>query len=217
MIMSKIQTVKIADIKVDDAWNVRAHALSRNTIDEYVANIDYLPPVSVWNCNGDYYLVDGSHRMAAHLKAGRAEIRVNVVGATTGDDTAEAREFALLANLHSQFALTREQRVQVAKGLYLLHPEWTIAKLAERMGVCAQTASQWLADAQAAEAVGDTAKPIKREWVILLSKVESNFARCLTNLKPVAQWSPEELQLHEKRLRPIAELYSKVREQLGGK
>jgi uncharacterized ParB-like nuclease family protein len=65
-----------------------------DTVKEYIEVLDDLPPITVFEVDGEYVLVDGFHRYAAYKQAGRDTIECEIIQGTLDD----AREYACGAN-----------------------------------------------------------------------------------------------------------------------
>ena len=112
--------VKTEVIVLDTACQARA-ALDRDTVAEYCERYQaglHLPPVDVFMVDGEFYLVDGFHRLAAARKALEGFLDVRVVGEGTLE---EARWYALKANLTHGLRRTNDDKRQAVK-LALKHP-----------------------------------------------------------------------------------------------
>jgi len=126
--MPIVKTLARAEIVVSWALNIRA-GLDQPTVLVYKDCYDLLPPVDVYLVDGQYYLTDGFHRMAAADLLERASIVARVFTGTM----AEAQEAALLANLNHGLHLTAEERKQAARRLLILHPTWANNRLSRAL------------------------------------------------------------------------------------
>jgi len=84
---SSPQTVRlqIVDIVCDDL-GIRIREPDERTVVYYSAIVDTLPPVTVYEVDGRYLLVDGYHRVEAAVRAGRSELDVTLhAGKTYGE------------------------------------------------------------------------------------------------------------------------------------
>jgi hypothetical protein len=114
----------ITQIIIDDpAFYLRD--LDPTTVSRYAEDIERLPPIEVWQAdgfgvsaarpsspgsqsNGAVYLVDGRHRLEAHLQCARDEISVVYFEGSRPEAEARARA----ANLTHALPLTAAQRRQ---------------------------------------------------------------------------------------------------------
>lgn len=74
--------VPIEELELDTRCQARV-GLLHEAIAEYAAEYEAgrdLPPIDVFDVDGTLYVVDGFHRIPAALEAGKAFVRVNVVG-----------------------------------------------------------------------------------------------------------------------------------------
>lgn len=101
----------------------------KDVVEAYAECFEQLPPIVVFKIpsKAKYFLVDGWHRYAA---AERLALELVEVDAKHGTE-ADAREYALLANLKHGKALTRKEKRGVIKAYLKLHPD---------------RANNWLAD-----------------------------------------------------------------------
>jgi len=70
----------LADIVLEPALQVRP--VSDEIAEEYAEHVELLPPVIVWDVDGQYLLADGWHRRRAHELADRTEIKVQILQGT---------------------------------------------------------------------------------------------------------------------------------------
>lgn len=82
-----IQSLNIKIIRIDGGTQSRVK-IDESTVSEYADSIESgseFPPVTVFFDGTDTYLADGFHRYFAHLKAGKASIRADVINGTLRD------------------------------------------------------------------------------------------------------------------------------------
>lgn len=91
--MSNIKELKINEVIADDRLNIRSRR-NPNLVETYVAVIDELPPIAVFNVKSEYLIADGFHRYEAHLVANRKAIKADVKDGTWQD----AERYAAIAN-----------------------------------------------------------------------------------------------------------------------
>lgn len=77
------------DIRRDGGTQSRAE-LNQEVIADYAEHVDDLPPSLVFFDGESYWLVDGFHRVAAHEKAGRSDVRCEVRQGTRRDAVLES-------------------------------------------------------------------------------------------------------------------------------
>lgn len=125
-----LKTLPVANLIVDLSINVRL-ALDPATVAAYGECYDALPPVEVYELpDGRLVLVDGFHRDAARAQLGRKECQAEVVSGTW----AEARERAIVANLHHGKPYTRAEKRKAVGEFLQLHPEWADNRIAQALG-----------------------------------------------------------------------------------
>lgn len=119
---ANIKRLLIEKIKVDGSFQVR-QALSEDVVNDYHNSIsekpDALPAVHVFTIDGQYWLVDGFHRLEAHRRAGMTELFAEV---HAGDNRA-ALLFAIGANRTHGLRFSNEDKRR-AVSLLLKDEEW---------------------------------------------------------------------------------------------
>ncbi len=129
--------VPIGDITVDYSLQVR-ESLDSDTVERYQDSWDSLPPVQLYEVDGQRLLVDGFHRYEAALSLGLAEIEATVTSGTL----TEAKEAAILANTKHGKALTKPERNEAIARLSSLG--WSVRRIADEMRVSIGTVSHVL-------------------------------------------------------------------------
>jgi hypothetical protein len=77
-------TINISDIIIDERFQARV-TLDTQTVEEYAEAIDSgatLPAIDCVSIDGKPYVVDGFHRLAAHIRAGKRFIEADVMVGT---------------------------------------------------------------------------------------------------------------------------------------
>jgi len=85
--------IPLSKIRIDLNTQMRTKT-DDDTVKEYIDVLDDLPPITVFEVDGEYVLVDGFHRYAAYKQAGRDTIPCEILQGTLDD----AREYACGAN-----------------------------------------------------------------------------------------------------------------------
>jgi len=125
-----VQELPIDDVVLDPELNLR-DALDPETVDRYAESWELMPPVSVFEVEGRWLLVDGFHRHAAAIRQGRQSIEANIhLGSYT-----EALDFAAGANLTHGLPLRRTERRRAIELKLRLHPDYSDRRLAKESGV----------------------------------------------------------------------------------
>lgn len=78
-------------VDIEDLGPPATDHVNRRRVEEYVANLDHMPPVVVYRTPEGLLLVDGYHRVAAALRLGRTSIEADIRDGTRSD----ALEFAI--------------------------------------------------------------------------------------------------------------------------
>jgi len=110
---------------------------------EMIKNGVEFDPILVWKNprDGKYWIVDGNHRYLAHQKAGKTYIQAKLKDL---NDEKEFRKVAIKANLKHGIPLTREEKIENARTLYLQGDE--PKEIAELFGVEERTVYNWIKD-----------------------------------------------------------------------
>ena len=101
----KIRELPVDDLVLDPRMNLRDR-LDQDTVERYMEAWDRLPPVTVYEVDGELLLADGIHRHAAAVTLGKPRIKAEVIEGTLE----EALDFVSGANLHHGLPLTRSER-----------------------------------------------------------------------------------------------------------
>ena len=120
--VSEATTLPIGAIRRDGGTQARA-GLDDATVAEYAEALDNgvtFPPVTVYHDGACYWLADGFHRAAAHIKAGRTEIRALVEQGGQRD----AILHACGANAEHGLRRTNDDKRR-AVDVLLRDPEWS--------------------------------------------------------------------------------------------
>jgi len=79
-----IAELLVKNIRTDGGTQMRAE-IDDDTVDDYVAALESLPPVTVFYDGKTYWLADGFHRLRAHEKAGKKVVYAEVKSGTQRD------------------------------------------------------------------------------------------------------------------------------------
>jgi len=121
--------VTISEIKIDPTVGIRQR-LDEETIERYMEILDELPPVVVYQTDGELLLADGFHREAAAQRLNRSEIEAEVRKGSRED----ALEYAVVANTRFPKALTREEYKEAVRRIQRLHSDWGSRAIARLIG-----------------------------------------------------------------------------------
>lgn len=126
--------ISIAAIRRDGGTQIRT-SINDDVVEQYVEDIDELPPVVVYYDGIDRWLADGFHRVAAHERAGKLLIKAEVRAGTRR----EAVLAAVSANRGAGFGLIRTSADKRRAVETLLRDEewstWSDREIARRAGV----------------------------------------------------------------------------------
>ncbi len=127
-----MQIVELAlnDIVLDEKLNLRDR-LDDFTVERYADSWERLPPITVFEIDGNYVVADGFHRHAAAVMLGLRKLRAEVrVGTFT-----EALDFVASVNLFHGLPLTRSERRRAVEVKLRLHYDWSDRRMAEELAV----------------------------------------------------------------------------------
>lgn len=119
----------ISQLTIDPTIDVR-QKLDEETIQQYMDSFTELPPVVVFETDGEFLLADGFHRVVAAQRLGVSEIEAEVKRGNRDD----ALEYAAYANTRHGKPLTTNERREAIRRLKLLHPDWGAGRIASLLG-----------------------------------------------------------------------------------
>lgn len=125
-----IRDIPLHKLVLDPNLNLRDR-LDQDTVERYMEAWDRLPPVTVFEVDGQFLLADGFHRHAAAVTLNRRTIPAEVRVGTRE----EALDFVSGANLHHGLPLTRAERRRAIELKLRLHHERSDRHLAEELYV----------------------------------------------------------------------------------
>src|SRR6185437_14191651 len=101
------------------------------TVERYAESWERMPPVTVFEVDGQWLLTDGFHRHAAAVILGRKAIPAEVRAGSMTD----ALDFVSSVNLFHGLPLTRAERRRAVEIKLQLHHDWSDRRTAEELGV----------------------------------------------------------------------------------
>jgi ParB-like chromosome segregation protein Spo0J len=125
-----IRELPIDELVLDPALNLRDR-LDDFTVERYADAWNRLPPVTVFEIEGQWLLADGFHRHAAAVMLGRRTIAAEVREGTMAD----ALDFVASVNLFHGLPLSRHERRRAVEVKLRLHHDWSDRRLAEELGI----------------------------------------------------------------------------------
>ena len=126
----EVRELPIDEIVLDPTLNLRDR-LDEETVERYAESWEDLPPVAVFEVDGQWLLADGFHRHAAFVARERPKIPAHVHAGGFDD----ALAFAALANLKHGLPLRRQERRRVVEVRLRMAPESSDRQLARELGV----------------------------------------------------------------------------------
>lgn len=125
-----VRELPVDEIVLDPGLNLR-DGLDPETIERYAESFEDLPPVTVFDVEGQWLLADGFHRHAAFIARNRPRIPASVREGTY----AEALVFASGANLTHGLPLRRQERRRAVEVRLRVDPERSDRQLSRELGV----------------------------------------------------------------------------------
>ncbi len=125
-----IRQLPLDELVLDPNLNLRDR-LDDFTVERYADAWERLPPVTVYEVDGQWLLADGFHRHAAAVMRGLqtmpAEVRIGTF--------ADALDFVAGVNLFHGLPLTRAERRRAVEVKLKLHHDWSDRRLSEELAV----------------------------------------------------------------------------------
>ncbi|RUL88576.1 ParB/RepB/Spo0J family partition protein [Tautonia sociabilis] len=125
-----VRELPVDEIVLDPNLNLRDR-LDPEAVERYAESVEDLPPVTVFDVDGQWLLADGFHRHAAFVSRNKPRIPSRVVGGTYQ----EALQHAALANLTHGLPLRRQERRRAVEIRLRLDPERSDRQLSRELGV----------------------------------------------------------------------------------
>ena len=136
-------SVRISDIDIA-SYQIR-DGLSEAAVERYAETLQAVeaiswpfPPVVLNQTENGYVCVDGAHRIAAAMKAGRETVEAKVVTLSEADAKVEAAK----ANMTNGLPLTPSERKKAIARIVELRPSWADAAIAKLVGVHRNTVAR---------------------------------------------------------------------------
>jgi hypothetical protein len=126
----EIRELPLDELVLDPNLNLRDR-LDDFTVERYAEAWQRMPPVTVFEVDGQWLLADGFHRHAAAVVLGRKTIAAEIRPGTMAD----ALDYVAGVNLFHGLPLTRAERRRAVDIKLRLHHDWSDRRLAEELGV----------------------------------------------------------------------------------
>jgi transposase len=98
-------------------------------------------PILVWDKgNGEYWVVDGVHRLEAHKRAGRSTIKAELISCK---DEIDCQIKAIQANLKHGLSIKKEEKISLVQKFYY-HRGISVEELSKIFGVSERTIYRWV-------------------------------------------------------------------------
>ena len=126
----ELRELPVDDLILDSTLNLRDQ-LDAETVERYDEAWERMPPVTVFEVEGRWLLVDGFHRHASAIRRKLPRITAEIREGTFTD----ALDYAAQINLSHGLPLTRAERRRVVETRLRIHPDWSDRRLSDEMGV----------------------------------------------------------------------------------
>ena len=135
----KVKDIDIAAYQIRDGLNEEAVARYAERLEATASGVWPFPAVVLNLVSGSRYVcIDGAHRIAAAIRAGRETVQAEVE--TKPED--EARMDAAIANLANGLPLTSTERKKAIHRVLTLRPAWGDTQVAQWMGLHRNTVAR---------------------------------------------------------------------------
>jgi transposase/uncharacterized ParB-like nuclease family protein len=136
-----IKEIPVSKIEVIQGLlpRVETHTVE-DKVEEYKEAMELgseFPPITVWQKDNEYWLIDGMHRLLATKRLGRTMIKAEVVELK---DMLEAKVLAITKNRHG-LPLTKEEKKVLCQNLYMEGLE--VSELQKIFGISERTIYYW--------------------------------------------------------------------------
>ena len=141
-----MEKIAIDGLTIDPGIQLRARGVDSATVQGYVEALSSgaeFPPVMAFSENGNLWLADGFHRIAASRFCGLAEIDAEIQKGTRQD----AKIHAALANVEHGKPMSQAQKREAGQRLLEL-TDWSNAEIARRLAVSEGSIRNWRASSQ---------------------------------------------------------------------
>jgi hypothetical protein len=125
-----IRELPIDELVLDPSLNLRDR-LDDFTVERYADAWQRMPPITVFEIEGQWLLADGFHRHAAAVMLAKRSIPAEVREGTMAD----ALDFVASVNLFHGLPLTRSERRRAVEVKLRIHPDWSDRRLAEELAI----------------------------------------------------------------------------------
>jgi hypothetical protein len=126
----EIRELPLDELVLDPNLNLRDR-LDDFTVERYAEAWQRMPPVTVFEVDGQWLLADGFHRHASAVVLGRKTIPAEIRPGSHAD----ALDHVAGVNLFHGLPLTRAERRRAVDIKLRLHHDWSDRRLAEELGV----------------------------------------------------------------------------------
>jgi ParB-like chromosome segregation protein Spo0J len=126
----EIRELPLDELVLDPNLNLRDR-LDDFTVERYAEAWQRMPPVTVFEVDGQWLLADGFHRHASAVLLGRKTIPAEIRPGAFSD----ALDYVAGVNLFHGLPLTRAERRRAVDIKLRLHHDWSDRRLAEELGV----------------------------------------------------------------------------------
>lgn len=125
-----VREIPLDELILDPNLNLRDR-LDEATVERYVESWDRMPPITIYEVDNRWLIVDGFHRHAAAVSLNRRTIPAEIREGSFSD----ALDYAAGANLRHGLPLTRAERRRAVEVKLRLHHDRSDRGLADDLGV----------------------------------------------------------------------------------
>jgi len=99
-------------------------------------------PILVWDKGGEYWVIDGVHRLEAHKRVGRSTIKAELISCK---DEIDCQIKAIQANLKHGLSIKKEEKISLVQKFYY-HRGISVEELSKIFGISEKTIYRWIGD-----------------------------------------------------------------------
>lgn len=149
-------------------------------------------PVELIRCSDDnnrLHLAQGNNRIAAARRNGVADVPAEIRDGTTAD----VRHQAIVGNLAHGEPLTSDELEKAVRTFVKLHPDWSLTKLSNEMGVGRGFIDKLLAADRARENIGPTVLP--KSVLVEISRFPDEMQKRVAQAAERNVWTSERVRV----------------------
>jgi transposase len=191
--MSAVLELEISSIYVP--WDLFPRVVTgvvEDKVKEYADMIESgveFDPILVWDRgNGEYWVIDGVHRLEAHKRAGKSTIKAELIFCK---DEIDCQIKAIQANLKHGLSIKKEEKISLVQKFYY-HRGISVEELSKIFGVSETTIYRWIGDIirQKKEELKEQASQLRAQGL-----TQEAIAKILSvDQATISRWEKESLE-----------------------